>query len=1149
MQVFAFQGKASAWGMALPELNCFSRKNIVSPKLRRIMNLTGIILLAACLQVSAKGLTQTVSLSAKDAPFIEIIKSIERQTHYAFFYKVSWLNEAKKVTIKAANMPLREALDICFKDQPFTYVISGRNITIKPKEEEKTAFQPSVDIRGKITDKDGIPLAGANVKIKGTDKGTTTNADGSFSLKDIDENSVLEISYVGFETQVISLKGKNSIVIYLNPKNSILDETVVIAYGTTTNRFSTGNVSKVKANEIERQPVTNPLLALQGRVPGLFITQTSGLPGSGVLVRIQGQNSLLNGNGPLYVVDGVPISTEIPSPAVGQSYTPLPNSGESYVKQGITGRSNTLNYLNPADIESIEILKDADATAIYGSRAANGAILITTKKGKAGRTTVSADVQQGFGKVTRTMDVLNTSQYLEMRNEALKNDGLTPTISNTFDPGYAVDLLYWDTTRNTNWQNELIGGTAHYTNVNASISGGTPSIQYLISGTYHKETMVFPDNSFNKRGSMHLNLNNNDVTQKFHFQFSANYSVDNNQLPLTNLTELALYLAPNAPAIYNPDGTLNWAPDSSGNSTWENPLAKSKYKTYQSKTNNLIANSNLSYDILPQLRISSSFGYTNLQSNDIQLNTLLAEKPEEQSFSWIQRKTFFGDSKLNTWIIEPQAAYKQTFGNSKFDAILGSTFQHTFKESGYLAAVGFSSDQVMAIPTAAPTVLPTGYVKSLYKYSAIYGRINYRFNEKYIINLTGRRDGSSRFGVNNRFQNFWSIGGGWIFSQEKFLQSHSSIFSFGKLKANYGTVGSDQIGDYRYLTLYDIVNPRIPYQGSTGLMPGDMPNPYLQWEETKKISVGVELGFFNNRIYLNANYGRNKTSNQLLEYILPRMTGRTTVLENFPATIQNTSWEFAVTTENIKNKKFSWATNINLTIPRNKLVDFPSIETSTYSKNYIVGQPIDIQKLYPYAGVDPATGLYSFLDSTGKATSTPNSETDKTQILTTFPKFYGGFQNTFSFKAIELSFLFQFVKQIASSPRFGFPYTPGRFWSYNGTGNQPVSVLKRWQKPGDNANVQKFTASDYGIDDSFYNALSTNDSYEDASYIRLKNVSLSWELPTSWKQKAKIQNCRLYVQAQNLLTITNYKGLDPEVPTYSTLPPLRVIMMGLQLRF
>ncbi|HEX4849953.1 MAG TPA: TonB-dependent receptor plug domain-containing protein, partial [Puia sp.] len=351
---------------------------------------------------------------------------------------------------------------------------------------------------------------------------------------------------------------------------SAIDEVQVIAYGTTTKRFNIGNVATVKAADIEKQPVQNPLLALQGRVPGVVVTQMTGINGGAVKVRIQGQNSFrADGLDPLIVIDGVPY------PATTTSYM-------EYVVQG----GSPLNYINPSDIESISVLKDADATAIYGSRAANGAILITTKKGKTGKPKLFVDVQQGWGKVTRHVDMMNTRQYLDMRYEAYKNDGIDLAAQSVSSKNY--DLKFWDTTRYTDWQKELIGGAAQYTNINAGVSGGSANVQYLVSATYNRQTTVFPGNFSDKVGGLHFSLNGSSPNQRLRIQLSGSYQYNQNGLPGNDLTQSAVLLEPDAPKLYNEDGSLNWAQTASGRSTWTNPLVNSLYTEFSNTTSNLV---------------------------------------------------------------------------------------------------------------------------------------------------------------------------------------------------------------------------------------------------------------------------------------------------------------------------------------------------------------------------------------------------------------------------------------------------------------------------------------------------------------------------------------------------------------------------------
>lgn len=1096
----------------------------------RVMKITGILLLATCLHVCGKGHSQTVTLSEKDAPLEKIFRAIEQQTDFVFFADFALLQKAKAVTINVKGMPLQEALDICFKEQPLSYSIVGKNIVVDLRggemKEKAGAIQglALIDVRGRVTNEENDPVAGVSVLVKGTKMGTSTNGDGEFVLNNVPDDAILVLTAVNIQTVEEAINGRRNLELKVKGKTGKLDEVQVIAYGKTSQRFNVGNVTTVKAEDIEKQPVQNPLLALQGRVPGLVVTQTTGIPGGGVTVRIQGQNSIRSGNDPLYVIDGVPYPSQLLAPD-----GPLVNG-------------SPLNYINPSDIESIDVLKDADATAIYGSRAANGAILITTKKGKVGRTKVDLNFQQGWGKVTRKVDMLNTRQYLDMRYEAYRNDGIDwrdPAVS-------ADDLKVWDTTRYTDGQKELIGGTAKYTNVNVAVSGGTAAIQFIVGGTYNRQTTVFPGDFDDKRGALHFTLNGSSNNQKFHFQLSGNYIFDDNHLPNTDLTRVAINLEPVAPPFYNPDGTLNWALNASGASTWENPLVYTLYQDYSNITKNLVSNALVSYDILPGLAVKSSFGYTNLQTNTYLPVPLESFRPEDRRF--IQRQALYHYRTMNSWIIEPQITYNEIFWMGKFEALIGTSIQQNNNDALDLRGTGYTSNVVLSDIRSAAVVQVSSTNVSEYRYNALFGRLGYTWANKYIINLNARRDGSSRFGGNNKFHNFGSIGLGWLFSQEKLIKEAVPFLSFGKLRASYGTTGNDQIPDYSYLSLYgSIFNVGIPYQSNNGLSAFRIPNPNLQWEQTRKWQIGIDLGFLNDRILINATYARNRSSNQLLQLSLPAVTGFEGITENFPALIQNTSCEFSVNTINIKGRVINWSSNFNLTIPRNKVVSFPNFEESSYAAGFggvIVGQPLGIQKGYRYLGVDPATGRYLIADKNGAPTTSPIFPDDYLTLINTLPKYYGGFQNNVTYKSFQLDFLFQFVKQIGAKALFyNNSNLPGEF--YSTSSNQPVTVLNRWQKPGDNTSIGRYN-TDYTVNPYLVSGSDAGYSYA-ASYIRLKNVSFSWQFPAQWLQKANLQNGRIYFQGQNLVTITNYTGLDPENQTTNALPPLQLWTVGIQL--
>ena len=1104
------------------------RKRVLT-QMMLVMKFTAIILFAACLQVSARGLSQTLTITLKNASLEKVFSEIQKQTGYSFFYEDGLLKNARHVDITVVKASIAQVLDICFTNQPFTYKIVNNAVSVRKKEQVMlTSFQPvpetgdPVTVSGKVTDKDGNPLSGANVKVKGTNVGTTTDNLGRFTIANLDANAILEISFVGHEGQTFHIKGKAFFSIALQQRESLLDETVVIAYGTSSRRFTTGNIATVKAVDIEKQPVLNPLLALQGRVTGVEVTQLSGLPGSGVNVRIQGQNSIASGNDPLIVIDGTPFPSQ------------LIEMNEAIVQGG-----SPLNYVNPADIESIDILKDADATAIYGSRAANGAILITTKKGKAGRTKLGINLQQGWGKVTRKVEMMNTRQYLDMRYEALRNSNIVLT-----DPVVvANDLKVWDTTRYTDWQKTLIGGTAKYTNVNANLSGGTTAVQYLVGTGFNRQTAVFPGDFDNQQGNLHFNINGASANQRLRLQLSGSYSYTQNHLPGIDLTQQALLMEPDAPPLYKEDGTLNWAQNIAGNSTWQNPLAYTVSTDFINTTKNLVSNVVLSYRILPGLEVRTSVGYTNTLTDIFTPRRLELSAPEGRPFAI--RRASFGNRSMSGWIVEPQLQYARKWGKGRVDAFVGATISKNSSSRLLVEGVGFPNDLLMKTLRAASSIIINNSASEVNRFNALFGRMNYIWDDKYLFNLTARRDGSNKFGDQNKFHNFGSVGLGWILSQENWWQPFRGLLSFAKLKGSYGITGNDQIPNFAYLSIYSIQNPGILYQHSIGLNADNIPNPYLQWEETRKLQGGIDLGFLNDRILLGLTVGRNRSSNQLLSYVLPSLTGFTYIYKNLPATIQNTSWEFTVNTVNIKTKHFTWNSSFNVTIPHNKLISFPGIELTAYADGndgVIVGQPLGVVKVFQYVGLNPANGRHMVMDKNENPTiGTLSAKQDK--LISQLTKYYGGLINNISYRGFQLDFLVQFVRKMGPRHLYWYNgnFSPGQF--VRGNSNQPVTVLNHWQKPGDTAPIPPFYTSQYS------NSVITSDAWYsfDASYLRLKNVSLSWQLPAGWLQQAHIADARLYFQGQNLATISNYTGLDPETMSATSLPPLQLWTVGMNL--
>lgn len=1122
-------------------------------KIMLVMRLTFVLLTAGFLNVYSNGIAQQVTFSGKNVPLESVFSSVKQQTGFVFLYGESVLKAAKPVTVSAYGEPLEAFLLAIFKTQPLKYVIKGKSILVSPQSSPDVVRQSEpngsldlpedklINVQGRVVDENGEPLSGVTIVVKGTKKGVVTNALGQFTIN-AEEGNSLVITNIGYAPKELKVK-ENNLTIVLQIATSKLDEVQIIPYGKTSQRLSTADVSTLKAKDIEKQPLSNPMLALQGRVPGVVIEQGTGFAGGSIAVKIRGTNSIGAGNDPLYVVDGIPIPTDYPR-ALSQGIILSGGFGGGMSTSSPTG--SPLSLINPADIESIDILKDADATAIYGTRGANGVVVITTKKGKAGSLKVDISAQAGIGQVGRRLQLMNAQQYREMRLEAYKNDGIDlnspPYNSYRYrTQNYPSVSGFWDTARTTNWQDKLFGNTAQYEDLQTAISGGNAQAKYRFGAAYHRETTVFPRALPYKKGSFNFNLTSASTNQKFKFQLSAAYVLENNRLSTQDFTGEAMRMPPNAPPLYRPDGSINWEPDSTGlNPSFSiNPIA-STYSIYNKKSANLTAGSVISYEVLPGLQLKTSLGANILRSDDYSFNTQLSMPPKYWPIR--RRNSYFGNTNINTWNIEPQITYRRIIGRGKLDALIGSTFMQRDNYMIEFTASGFATDEVMGDLRSATSITADVSEQSLYKYNAFFGRVNYNLDERYMLSLNMRRDGSSRFGSKNRFHNFGSAAAAWIFTNEKFVDI--PFLSFGKLKASYGTTGNDAIGDYSYLTLYGPLPSPNPYQNSIGYFPMNLTNPYLQWEETKKLNLSIDLGFLKDRILFNATWYQNRSSNQLLRYHLSSFTGFDGIGLNFPATVQNSGPELTLSASVISHKAFTWNTSLNFSLPSNKLVAFPNLESSTYRKYLVVGQSIKILHVFHFIGVDPQTGLYSFEDRDGKPTSKPREIYEQTddaiRMVNPDQKYYGGWQNSFSYKGISLEFLFQFAKQMGPNmTRFGFTI-PGDMF------NQMTSILNHWQKPGDITPIQKYTTgSNWDAFQAWSSANTRSDaSWTDASYIRLKNVSLSWEVPQAWLKKKYLQACQVFLHGQNLLTFTPYKGLDPESKSSLILPPLRVITAG-----
>jgi TonB-linked SusC/RagA family outer membrane protein len=971
--------------------------------------------------------------------------------------------------------------------------------------------QQVINLTGRvITSPESKPLSGATVKIKQGGAGVLSNQQGAFTLQTSLSEGTLVISYTGYQTTEVPF-GKAAMgpfEIILHEAQSDLREVEINAgYYTVKDRERTGSISRITAETIGKQPVSNPLLALQGSAAGVYIQQSSGIPGSSVTVQIRGRNSIAAGNDPFYIIDGVPF--------LSQSLSSVSSSSVIFGTAG----SSPLNVLNPNDIESIEILKDADATAIYGSRGANGVVLITTKKGKMGQTTVAADVQSGISKVASKLDMLNTTQYLELRNEALINDGVVAG-----DADYDLNGT-WDKSRYTDWQEHLLGGTAHFNNAQFSLSGGNANTQLLLSGNYQSQSNVFPGDLSYKKYSAHFSGSHSALNQKLKASFSLIYSGDRNDQFYGDLTTNSLNLAPDSPPLYTPEGKINWA-----NSTWINPLRELE-SDFLASTNMLIGNFTVNYQVMPGLNVKANIGYNDNRLNDHSNYPAAYNDPADNVTTGLAD---FNYSKVLSWIAEPQIDYKARFGPGKLNATVGATFQQQDKDQLSIRSSGIPSDALIDNIKAGTAISINSYQNISYKYQAVYGRLNYTLLDRYVVNLTGRRDGSSRFGPGKQFANFGAAGLAWIFGNEPWLAKRLPFLSTGKLRLTYGIAGNDQIGDYEFL---DVYNSTTAYNGVGGLAAARLFNPDLAWELNKKLELAADLGFIKDRLLLSVSYYRNRSSNQLIQYSLPATTGFTGVRTNFGATVQNSGVELELSSINLKGRDFSWSSSFNLSVPKNKLLEFPGLASSTYAATYEIGQPLSMRKYYKYIGVNPQSGLYEVQDVNGDGSIT-SAEDRKTKV-NIGPRFYGGFRNTFTYKNFQLGFLLHFVDQVVASyfVESGFPAGLA--------GNIPVAVFENsWHKAGDLAKYQRFTTGSDAAAYNAYNLYAASDAgYQRSYFVRLKNVDLSYEFKAAGKM-----GIRLFMQGQNLFTVSNYFGLDPETRG-ANLPPLKTMVIGAHLTF
>ncbi|GAB3896909.1 TonB-dependent receptor [Larkinella knui] len=1047
-------------------------------------------------------------------------------------------------------------------------------------------------LSGVIRDEKGDVIPGASVVAKSNQTsltaGALSDADGVFKINNLifGESYNLVISFIGYETQRLAdvRPGTTTpLLIRLKESASVLEQVVVIGYGSQRRREITGAIASVRAAELKDQPVANLEQAIAGKLAGVQVLQNSGAPGGSMSIRIRGLNSISAGTDPLYVIDGFPISNDLKNL---QGSTDLINiSGISSFQKS----PNPMSTLNPDDIESIEVLKDASSASIYGSRASNGVILVTTKRGKKdGKPSFSyssyGGVQQASHQI-KLMDAYQWSQlvldgknnaYLDAFPKASINDDNAVRNNSTYQipPEILPYLSKTPGLTNTNWQDAIFRNAA-IQNHTLSATGGSDKVQYYISGNYFDQKGIVIASGYQRYG-VRTNLTAN-LTPKLKVGLGFNPTVDHYDLVNTEgpfiydgIIDNALKAAPIFP-VYNPDGSVAINKQNAiayGFSGGENPVALATQIKDKLNHVRLLGNIFGEYEISNGLTLKTYFG-TDLNyfgRNYYRPSTLGAYRPIQQNAPTIPKGSAQNASARN-WLWENTLTYNFTLNDAhKFNLLLGYTSQKNRTDASQVDGTGFPNDAVQTINAA--TITSGTSSASEWSLLSYVGRINYNFSDRYFLSASLRRDGSSRFGANNKWGYFPSVSGAWLISGEKFF--NVPVITELKLRASYGLTGNFQIANYGSLDLLSANNYVLGAGTGTtnnGVGLSQPANPDLTWEKTSQFNAGLDLGLFRGRIYLSADFYKSVTKDLLLSVNVPLSSGFATALRNV-GSVQNTGIELGLTTHNLEGA-LKWNTNFNISANRNKVLQLgpngaPIISDGGVASIFItqIGSPIgnyygyvnggvfksqaEIDAYPHYATAKP--GDRKFIDVNGDGKIDAN---DRTIIGSYFPKFIWGLTNDFRYKGFDLSVSLQAVqgsKILNLQRRY--------IYNLEGNANQMVEAQNYWKSPtdpgdGNTTRANRVTNANSGQISSFH--------VEDGSYVRLRNVTLGYNLNRKWFAN-KISTARLYFTAQNLHTWTKYTGYNPEVNArpesplsqgedYGTYPLSRTYTLGLNLSF
>lgn len=976
-----------------------------------------------------------------------------------------------------------------------------------------------------ISEEDSEPVLGATIMVKGTTTGATTDIDGKFSIP-VNIGDVLIFSTMGFKTKEVIIKSEKNITVYLVPSLESIDLITIVGYGKREKRDLTGSVGSVKAKDLDMTVVSFDN-ALTGKISGVQVMSSSGAPGGATSITIRGISSLnANNNNPLIVIDGVPIyGTDRANNTTGfeRSSVPFSGFGGTFVTSKLDNKSeferNPLSMLNMNDIKSIEVLKDAYATAIYGSRGAAGVILITTKSGASSTPRVSVNYTSTFSDPINKPSLLTTDQYSDFYN--MKSGG-----------------NYYPTGEETNWLDDVLR-TGVTNNVNMSISAGTQKLKYFASASYLKQGSYIVNQDYKKysfRANVDYKINSK---LKVGLNGTMNYS-DNSALNASSIYRNAVLKAPNVASNIDEDTYyFGFAPNISG--VVDNPLAQAYSDINYVKDNRLIGNGFLEYKPLMWLTLKTEVGLDYLDSESY---SRLISRPDLIGGNATQ--TTINNKRM---VVNNTATIVKTFNNlHAFNSVIGQSFETSKEESASIFGRDFASDDILDIGDAG--VIGGNPIPIIREWAlfSVFGRINYQYNQKYLAGVTYRVDGSSRFSKNNRYVGFPSFSLGWRASEENFLKNTSWLDEL-KFRGSIGFSGTDGTsGYYGNQGQYQLLRTGgldLEYAGSRILQVVKPNNPNLEWERTKSLDIGVDLDILNNRVSLTVDYYYKKINNLLFDSAVPWYQGYSSQQQNI-GDMENRGFEIALNTENVATPIFKWVTNFNISRNTNKILklNFEGSEVTGPElgyKYFAEGESAGQFFLFDWAGVNPLTGnpLWNYPDGSQSETppaSLDNSEQYRKPMGDALPDFYGGLTNTFTYKNWKLDafFTFSYGSQLYNGTK-ALQYT----YTTTDANNLSPDILDYWKIVGHQTEIPKIDNASI-ISNGFGGAvdyISGRDSdrfLEDASYIRLKNISLTYNLPEIWLENNFMDNAFIFIQGNNLLTFTDYTGLDPEVSAFGS---------------